>query len=171
MKHDGESSRRLNRSNSSPNIAKMLDDEDQKFKFNNVNIPTPKFDRTSKPSNEVKNRDFAAVWGTSKRGLTGLRNLGNTCYMNSLLQCLSNFTLPSQYFIGENFKKDLNRGSDTRGEIAVEFAEVIRMLWSGQYKSIAPWDFKRTIGKYNEMFRGSGKSFLKNDVFNMCNRQ
>ena len=66
--------------------------------------------------------------------------------MNSLLQCLSNFTLPSQYFIGEKFREHLNRSSDTRGEIAVEFAEVIRMLWSGQYKSIAPTDFKYCIG-------------------------
>ena len=75
--------------------------------------------------------------------------------MNSLLQCLSNFTIPSQYFIGENFKNDLNQRSETRGEIAVEFAEVIKMLWSGQYKSIAPHDFKRTIGKHSTMFRGS----------------
>ena len=58
--------------------------------------------------------------------------------MNSLLQCLSNFTYPSQYFIGDSFKNDLNRSSDTNGEIAIEFAEVVRTLWSGQYKSIAP---------------------------------
>ena len=58
--------------------------------------------------------------------------------MNSLLQCLSNFTIPSQYFIGESFKNDLNRSSDTNGEIAIEYAEVVRTLWSGQFKSIAP---------------------------------
>ena len=86
-------------------------------------------------------------------GLTGLRNLGNTCYMNSLLQCLSNFTIPSQYFMSKSFERDLNKRSETGGEIAVEFAEVIRNLWNGQYKSIAPYDFKKTIGKSNFFFK------------------
>ena len=87
--------------------------------------------------------------------------------MNSLLQCLSNFTIPSQYFIGENFKNDLNQRSETRGEIAVEFAEVIKMLWSGQYKSIAPHDFKQTIGKHSTMFRGSNQQDAHEFLFTL----
>jgi len=156
-KHDGGSGSGgggLNRSYSSPNIKKMLD-EDEDRGFGEARVPIPNFDRGSKPAVSNKSRNFAAVWGTSKKGLTGLRNLGNTCYMNSLLQCLSNFTLPSQYFMGDSFRNDLNPRSETRGEIAIEFAEVIKMLWSDQYKSIAPYDFKRAIGKHSDMFRGS----------------
>ncbi|KAK3925466.1 Ubiquitin carboxyl-terminal hydrolase 8 [Frankliniella fusca] len=150
----------LKRSRSSPNIAQAIQDSEQK-------PPLPHFDRNSKPVIQKpqnldfinRQRNFQEVYGTVKPGLTGLRNLGNSCYMNSILQCISNISILNNYFCNLKYKEDMNRSpsNPTRGEVADEVAHVIRSLWLGQYRSIACRDFKRVIGKHMEQFRGCGQ--------------
>jgi len=41
-------------------------------------------------------------------GLCGLANLGNTCFMNSALQCLSHCEELTSYFLSQTYKSEIN---------------------------------------------------------------
>ncbi|KAL3227778.1 hypothetical protein MRX96_003740 [Rhipicephalus microplus] len=94
--------------------------------------------------------------GPTEKGATGLNNLGNTCFMNAALQCVSNTRPLTQYFINEKHLYELNRMNPLgmKGHIAKRYGDLVHDLWSGTSKTVAPLKLRWTIGKYAPRFNG-----------------
>ena len=96
---------------------------------------------------------------SSSRGQCGGRNLGNTCFMNSSIACLSNCTELTYYFLKGDYKKDINEENrlGMGGELANSWGELLQQYWIERTRVGDPSDFKRTIGKKAKIFRGYGQ--------------
>ena len=95
----------------------------------------------------------------STRGRCGGRNLGNTCFMNSSIACLSNCTELTYYFLKGDYKKDINEENTLgmRGDLAKSWGELLHQYWVEGTRVGDPSDFKYTIGRKAVRFRGYGQ--------------
>jgi hypothetical protein len=110
-------------------------------------------------------------------GIVGLYNMGNTCYLNSSIQCLSHTPIFREYFTSKAYMNDINTTNPIghHGQLAQVIAVLINSLWKrsnnpvshskritapGSYAAVnapalTPKTFKESIGKFNSHFLGN----------------
>lgn len=86
----------------------------------------------------------------------GLNNIGNTCYMNSALQCILHTPIIKKNFLNpsDNLKINKKNPLGTAGDLLTEFKSLTKKYFFTSHSSIRPSSFKTTLSRYLTTFEG-----------------
>ena len=84
------------------------------------------------------------------QGLTGLVNLGNKCFLNSILQCLSNTLKLTDYLLSAKYRSDDPEQSNKRKKeyyIVLSYLNLLINIWDTN-QVLKPKSFVENISKF-----------------------
>ncbi|XP_041074094.1 putative ubiquitin carboxyl-terminal hydrolase 50 isoform X2 [Polyodon spathula] len=99
--------------------------------------------------------------------LTGLINLGNSCYMNAVLQCLSGTASLVEYLLSRVNQVDLAR---CRCDAVCAFITLLTEMWTGEYEHISPVEIRTVIGSLHPQFASNTQQDAQELLLYLFNR-
>ncbi|KAJ5072808.1 ubiquitin carboxyl-terminal hydrolase 10-related [Anaeramoeba ignava] len=137
----------LGNSNNFESLTSEINSEINSYSLTNTTIPTfeTQISIVRKP--------------TKGFGLVGLVNIGNSCYMNSGLQCLLNIEILKDHFLTGKYKSEINKNNPigTSGEVTDALVKIYQKSWDAEESEIVPENFKKTFGKFSSQFANNSQ--------------
>lgn len=109
--------------------------------------------------------------------IIGLENMGNSCYLNCIIQCLLGTHELTKIFLNNSFEKHINIASKlgSKGVLARNFAKLINTMHNHDIKQfdnnkskkidpVRPQEFKKACGSVNSLFNDN----LQQDSQEFC---
>lgn len=97
-------------------------------------------------SNKLKSK-------TSKKNyVSGIKNTGNSCYISSIIQAMSQNLDLLLYILRKDYENELNYKSIYKGQLALNFFKIIETIWSEEDSTLNIQNFRTNCQALHAMF-------------------